>query len=323
MPRRQLVVPGTGGVLYADAVGGQVQSIFDLVVHGAAGLKCEYDADPNVLAPRNQTIKPSGHMTLAYEPFDHGFPAWQFFEYDWRLDVRYSGHRLAQWLRDQAPGGDRWRVVAHSQGGLVVMAAAQELGADLTAQLLESLCFVGVPFYGNVAALQALLEGTLFGHVVPKEIVRTWPAVYQMLPSWGILDGTPGKGDLLLDVTWGNAGLFPEAPGPPDLTKCIDPAMLDRARAWRTLTLQDYFNPVHKLDYIRIIQGNDRPTTFTLPGFPAQTGTTHVMGDSLVPDQFTRDQLPSWVQDQATIRRIPAAEHMLLCSDQRVFSLCV
>jgi hypothetical protein len=46
-------------------------------------------------------------------------------------------------------------------------------------------------------------------------------------------------------------------------------------------------------------------------------------GDKLVPDAFTRDRLPSWVQDEATIRRLPAAEHMLLCSDPNVFELCL
>jgi pimeloyl-ACP methyl ester carboxylesterase len=325
MPRRQLVVPGTGGGLYVDSAGAQAASILDLVTapNGPSSLKCVYPPDADILDPLGDLLIPQGHLTLAYEQFEHAVPGWQFFDYDWRLDIRRSGGKLAEWLKASAPAGDRWRLVAHSQGGLVVMAAARALGVDMMAQLVQSVCFVGVPFFGTVNALQAILEGTLFGHVVPKEIVRTWPSVYQMMPSWGIFDGTSNKGDLLLDSTWGFSDMLPEPGQALDLTKHVDPGGLRRARVLRELTSVNYFDPLHKLDYIRIIQGNNRDTTFTLPNFPQQAGAFIVKGDTLVPDQFTRDQLPTWVQDAATIRRIPAAEHSLLCSDSLVFGLCL
>ena len=325
MARRQVVIAGTGGVLYVDAAGAQVGSIFDLLVRpdAPALLACTYPADPAVLDPTGNALTPKGHMTLAYEPFEHALPGWDFFDYDWRLDIRRSGAKLADWLKAQAASGDRWRMVAHSQGGLVVLAAARSLGADLTAQLVQSVCFVGVPFFGTVSALVALLEGTLLGNVVPKEVVRTWPSVYQMMPSWGIFDGTPHKSDLLLDSTWGFSGMLPGPGQALDLRKHVDPGCLARARALHETTATNYFDPLHKLEFIRIIQGNNRDTTFLLPNFPDQAGAALVKGDTLVPDQPTRDQLPTWVQDGATIRRLPAAEHMLLCSDPTVFALCL
>jgi pimeloyl-ACP methyl ester carboxylesterase len=321
---RQLVVSGTGGVLYVDATGAQVGSIFDLLTKpdAAAVLRCSYSQNPADIDPTSKPLTPSGHMTLAYEPFDHAIPGWQFFDYDWRLDIRSSARRLATFFQQAAPNGDRWRVVAHSQGGLVVLAAAQELGADAAAQLIQSICFVGTPFFGTVNALIALLQGTLFGNAVPKEIARTWPSLYQMMPSWGIFDATPGKNDLLVEGTWGAFGLLPGPGKALDLSKHVDPVMLARANAWRELTKVNFFDALHKLDYVRIIQGNNRDTTLYLPQFPSTNGVSITKGDTLVPDQFTRDSLPEWIKDSATIRRIPAAEHMLLCSDPNVYGLC-
>jgi pimeloyl-ACP methyl ester carboxylesterase len=325
MARRQLVVLGTGGGLYVDARGKQVGSIFDLLTkpNGPAVLKCSHAADPDVLEPAGNTITPQGHLKAAYEPFDSAIPGWQFFDYDWRLDIRRSGNELAKWLRASAAGGDRWHIVSHSQGGLVVLAAARALGADTMAQIVQSVCFVGVPFFGTVNALVALLEGTLFGHTVPRNVVRTWPSIYQMMPSWGIFDGTPDKSDLLLLATWGFANLLPGDGEALDLKKHIDPNMLKRASAWRELRTVNYFDALHKLDFVRIIQGNNRDTQLTLPAFPSTAGATISAGDTLVPDELTRSSLPTWVQDTATIRRLPAAEHMFLCSDTRVYGLCL
>ncbi|WP_375768694.1 hypothetical protein NR798_44625 [Archangium gephyra] len=325
MPRRQMVVPGTGGVLYESAGGARTATIFELLTQAGAAqtLRCKYAADPESLEPLDNVLVARGYMTLAYEPFGHAFPKWDFFDYDWRLDIRYSGKRLAEQLQAEAARGDRWRLVAHSQGGLVVMAAARFLGAEELARLVQGVSFVGVPFFGTVNALIALLQGTLFKESIPKDVVRTWPAIYQMLPRWSITKGNPNRPDLLLESTWMNAGLLP-APGTPvDLSQHIDAGMLERARALYQATSSGYFEPLRKLDFIRIIQGNNIDTPFRLPNFPSTEEVIFVGGDSLVPDQFTRDRLPSWVQDEATIRRLPAGEHSRLCSDSLVFELCL
>jgi len=325
MPRRQMVIPGTGGVLYQTASGARAATIFELLTQANAGqtLRCEYGPDPEALEPLHNALATGGYMTLAYEPFGHALPKWEFFDYDWRLDIRYSGKRLAEHLKAMAPQGDRWRLVAHSQGGLVVLAAARLLGAEELARLVQGVSFVGVPFFGTVNALLALLEGTFFKKSIPKEVARTWPSLYQMLPRWSVTRGNPNRPELLLDATWMNAGLLPAPGAPVDPSRHIDRGMLERARALYRATTTGYFEPLRKLDFIRIFQGNNLKTPFRLPHFPSTEEVISVDGDTLVPDQFTRDRLPSWVQDEATIRRLPAAEHSRLCSDSNVFGLCL
>jgi pimeloyl-ACP methyl ester carboxylesterase len=312
-------------VLYESAGGARAATIFELLTRAGAAqtLRCKHGPDPDALEPLDNELVARGFMTLAYEPFAHAFPKWEFFDYDWRLDIRYSGKRLAEQLQAEAARGDRWRLVAHSQGGLVVLAAARLLGAEELARLVQGVCFVGVPFFGTVNALLALLEGTFFKSTIPKDVVRTWPSVYQMLPRWSVTRDNSLRPELLLDVTWMKAGLLP-APGEPvDLSRHIDRGMLERARALHRATSTGYFEPLRKLDFIRILQGNNLTTPFRLPRFPGTEEVITADGDSLVPDQFTRDRLPSWVQDEATIRRLPAAEHSLLCSDSNVFGLCL
>jgi pimeloyl-ACP methyl ester carboxylesterase len=320
-----MVVPGTGGVLYQNASGASAATIFALLTQGNAAreLSSEHGPDPSVLEPLNNALVARGHLTLAYEPFEHAFPKWEFFDYDWRLDIRYSGKRLAEHLQAEAPNGDRWRLVAHSQGGLVVLAAAHHLGAETMARLVQGVCFVGVPFFGTVNALTALLSGTFFNNTIPPEVTRTWPSLYQMLPRWSIAQGNPNRPDLFLDATWMNDGLLPAPGAPVELSRHIDRGLLARGRALLQATKTGYFEPLRKLDFIRIIQGNNLETPFLLPQFPSTEGTVHVRGDCLVPDGFTRDRLPSWVQDEATIRRLPAAQHSMLCSEPLVFELCL
>jgi pimeloyl-ACP methyl ester carboxylesterase len=310
-------------VLYESAGGARAATIFELLTQAGAAqtLRSKHGTDPESLEPLDNPLVARGYMTLAYAPFAHASPKWDFFDYDWRLDIRYSGKRLAERLQAEAPLGDRWRLVAHSQGGLVVLAAARLLGAEEMARLVEGVCFVGVPFYGTVNALLALLEGTFIKGSIPKEVARTWPSIYQMLPRWSITQGNPHRPDLFLDATWTNAGLLP-APGEPmDLSRHIDTGLLERGRALLGATRRGYFEPLRKLDFVRLIQGNNLPTPFRLPQFPNTKGTLSVDGDTLVPDQFTRDRLPTWVQP--TLLRLPAADHSLLCSDPNVFELCL
>ncbi|HYO68664.1 MAG TPA: hypothetical protein VEU33_21545, partial [Archangium sp.] len=307
MPRRQMVVPGTGGVLYESTGGARAATIFELLTQAGAAqtLRSKHGPDSESLEPLDNTLAARGYMTLAYEPFAHAFPKWSFFDYDWRLDIRYSGKRLAEYLQAEAPRGDRWRLVAHSQGGLVVLAAARLLGAEELARLVQGVCFVGVPFFGTVSALVALLEGTFFNSTIPKEVVRTWPSIYQMLPRWSVTRGNSNRPELLLDATWMNAGLLP-APGTPEaLSQHIHRGMLERARALYRATSTGYFEPLRKLDFIRIVQGNNLKTAFRLPRFPSTEEVITADGDTLVHDQFTRDRLPSWVQDEDTFRRLP------------------
>jgi pimeloyl-ACP methyl ester carboxylesterase len=330
MSRRRLIIPGTGGVLF-EANGKQVGSVFDLLTRPSQRkvLGCRHSPKSSVLAPLATSGKPNvkvsavGHMSAAYAPMDHAVPGWTFWDYDWRLDMRFSGQRLARFLTEQAPKGDRWHVVTHSQGGLVLLWAGLALGADELARLVHSVVFVGVPFHGTFNALEALTEGYFIKRSIPVELARTWPSLYQMLPRWSLHGRDLRRPTAFLNATWDNAGLFPPGAGAVDLTRYIDPSLLARGRAWQAATESHLFEPLSKLRYIRIIFGRGEPTRVGVSAFPKLKPAQTEDGDSLVPDELTYSALPGWVRDEANIKRFVAGEHSLLCSDPNVYDWCV
>jgi hypothetical protein len=333
-----LLIPGTGGSLLKFSDTNEVINIAKVVLEGGDGpstqrLKCAHDVQPHVLEPKPTSveIKPHGHMSLAYQPFDADMlNKWKVWNYDWRLDIRWSGMLLEEHLKK---GGvpkpnDRWHIVTHSQGGLVLLWAARRMREDVFAQYVSSVVFVGVPFFGTVNAAAAMLKGTFFGNSIPPETVRTWPSVYQMLPRWNVRSNavTP---DLLLNGTWSQAGFVPDDGTPLDTRRHIDSSLLARARAWHSAVTPGphqpsggLFEPLRKLRFVRIVLGEiPESTGHLLPNFPTVTGPL-VVGDTLVPSDVTHSMLPTWVRDAASIRRFPTADHMLLCSDPNVYDWC-
>lgn len=115
------------------------------------------------------------------------------FPYDWRLSNRLNGQKLAAMVE---PALDKWRTstanpaakvifICHSMGGLVARSFLEEGGgAEMTAKLIT----LGTPYRGSLNALNALSNGV----DVPlaplrntlDEIIRTLPAVYQLLPTY-------------------------------------------------------------------------------------------------------------------------------------------
>lgn len=331
MSRRRLLIPGTGGVLFQKSNGGQAGSVFDLLTRPAQRkvLACAHSRRSNVLKPvatsglPGVSLTASGHMSLAYAPLDYAVPAWTFFDYDWRLDLRYNGQLLHRYLLAQAQTGDRWHVVAHSQGGLVLLWAARAMGAEAFARLVHSVVFVGVPFFGTFNALEALVEGYFINRSIPVELARTWPSLYQMLPRWELEDRNRNLPNALLNATWNAAGLYPPAPAQLDLRRHIDPHLLARARAWHQATEHHYFDALAQLKYVRIILGRGHETRVAIERFPQLDPATFQDGDSLVADEWTYQLLPNWVRDEANIKRFVAAEHSMLCADPNVYEWCV
>lgn len=150
-------------------------------------------------------------LSLAYREVPGVLP----FRYDWRGDIVYSAQRLVEFLEERKPAGGKWRLVAHSQGGLVAVAASKLLaarhGGDATAfsDLVRRLVLVGVPLYGTLNAAHALVRGEQLGEAVSpafQKIARTWPALYQMLPDFrGALrlpDGRPAPSGFLDAAAW-------------------------------------------------------------------------------------------------------------------------
>jgi hypothetical protein len=150
-------------------------------------------------------LEPYGTLVRALQWLIHP-DAVLTFAYDWRLSVAFNApplaeemHRhLAEWHRHPEherarrlhPDGSPARLVlvAHSMGGLLVQAMAALSGALDDVRAVVTL---GTPFYGSVLALQLLATGD--GAPLPlaptrlREVARTMPGVYDLLPSYRCL----------------------------------------------------------------------------------------------------------------------------------------
>jgi len=185
-----------------------------------------------------KSIAPGDILRAAYNQFLD----FQVFSYDWRSDLRHTGQLLLDRLKNR-PAGSKWRIVAHSQGGLAVVVAsklyaAEHGGSDTAfADLVSHVAFIATPFHGTINAARALLVAD---NLTPpfaaafKKIVRTWPAIHQMLPVWpGCVRTTTPRNDtpqfnLTYEVPW--AGLS------------VSSDMLKRARDTRAQFLRNPFS---------------------------------------------------------------------------------
>ena len=125
------------------------------------------------------------------------------FPYDWRRDVRSPARQLekqsGEWLR-------RWRewsgnsdaklvLIGHSMGGLVARHYLEVLGGWRDTR---SLITFGTPFGGSINALETLVEGVRKGprgFIDLTDAVRSFPSVYQLLPTYPAYD--PGDGNFV------------------------------------------------------------------------------------------------------------------------------
>ncbi len=311
---RDLLVPGTGGtklLLDGDDIGwpGELTVAGWLAKRSALTegfealgakygssdniqrvLSMEYADDAAIVVPTKTTLFPGGSITagpvlrLVYNQFD-GFEP---FLYDWRQDIRRSADLLLEKLTGTA--GEPWRIVCHSQGGLVVVAAAAKLAAGVDdrafSRIVSHVAFIGVPFHGTLQAADAFIKGeTLAAPVAPafKRVARTWPALYQMLPTWpGCVRVVDGAGKEKIQQT----NLLHVEPW---ADQQMVRSMMERAQNTR----RDYlrapmanFNGVKK----RIFQSRAHPTPdHVLMSADGLQVMGAVPGDTLVPDDLTRD----------------------------------
>jgi hypothetical protein len=249
-------------------------------------------ADPASLLPTKSTLKdgsaigPGAVLELVYNQFLD----FDRFVYDFRGDLRASGQRLLQQLVDQRPTGDRWRIVCHSQGGLVVTVAsklyARQNGDDdrAFARLVSHVAFIAVPFYGAINAAVALIKGEelspgFAAHF--RDIARTWPSLHQMLPVW------PGCVRLQNGAAVTNAAFDAMDPAAwPGAN--IDPAMLARARETR---MQFLDSPLSRMNGVKktLLMSRAWPTSNHLivaDGAVAVAAPSEP-GDTLVPADTT------------------------------------
>jgi len=309
-----LLVPGTSGcklLLDGQDIGWPTELTFNAWVGGATTLWAGFPnallatpdrlvkllsmefGDPASPAPSRSTLA-GGSMTcgpvlaLAYNQFRDLEP----FVYDWRSDIRDSAAKLVERLEQRQPGDRKWGILAHSQGGLVVVVAsklyAQKHGDDdrAFANIVSHVLLLATPLHGTINSAEALIVGDNLAPTFREEfrrVVRTWPALHQMLPAWrGSVRRAGPSGEevapfnLMDDAPWAGMG--------------VDPAMLQRARITRDRFLRAPLSRMNGVA-VRIVMSKALPTRdhvlmrdggLTIPAATAD-------GDGLVPEQATRD----------------------------------
>jgi hypothetical protein len=160
---------------------------------------------------------------------------------------------------------------------LIVLASKLFGAPDAFSRCVASVALVAAPLAGSINAARALVTGDLMGSAGQQAfqvIVRTWPAIYQMVPSW---DG------------------FVQAAGEP-------PQSMTDAASWRGLpgisldflarardVQQRLRDPLSFMDgdvAVSIILMRNRPTGVNLEldyTGPSGTSRDFKLGDSLVP----------------------------------------
>jgi pimeloyl-ACP methyl ester carboxylesterase len=122
------------------------------------------------------------------------------FPYDWRLSNQLNAQRLADAV---IPHFERWRhhnpeakliLICHSMGGLVARWFLEKLGGR---ELTRTLITIGTPYQGSMNALDALVNWLFLGlgpfGISVDQLVRSFPSVYELLPTYQCLDLGDGQ----------------------------------------------------------------------------------------------------------------------------------
>jgi pimeloyl-ACP methyl ester carboxylesterase len=326
MPNMSLLVPGTGGITLRDNRGNDlgypVKMQIGVATSGMVGglsapdlvelLSMEHR--PGQVAPVKTSLKPGtsvvpGHvLRVAYNQIPD---AWNVLLYDWRADIRYSAQQLVDFITERSPADGKWNLVGHSQGGLLIIVASKLMNdAAAFGDLVNSVTLVGAPVAGTVNSASALLNGNQMG---PKgtasfqKIMRTWPALFQMLPAWPAVvesNGIPAPADRQLTALSGWAGI-----------DGISEDMLDRTAAVQAM-LRDPFALMGTAK-VSVLLGRNRDTAVTIPAAtPVSTkGARNQKGDTLVPHDQTLAWMGGHFAQYVRTYPSPCNAHAMLCDD--------
>jgi pimeloyl-ACP methyl ester carboxylesterase len=325
-----ILVPGTGGTTLVDNsgrdIGYPIRMRLGTASKGLLGMPAEAFREllsmehiPGQLAPTKTSLKPGtslrpGHiLQVAYNQIPADV---NHFLYDWRADLRYSAGKLLEFMEHRKPAGGRWNVVGHSQGALLIVLASKMMDdPEAFSRLVASVTLVGAPLAGTINSYQALLTGEAAGKPAAgifKEILRTWPALYQMLPAWPSVCTAPGtpcddEEQLMSPHCWRGV------PG-------IQDALLSRGTEVQVM-LRDPLSHMRGDMRVGIFLARNRNTGVEIGRkgeLLAPDPITSQKGDGLVPLERTL----TWVGDH--IRRFvvafdaPAREHAFMLSDPAI-----
>jgi len=332
MPNLNLLVPGTGGTTLMDQYGADigypVRMRLGVASDGLLGTGAEaykellsMEHDPHQIAPvktslrEGTSLRPGHVLKVAYNQIPDRF---NHFLYDWRADLRSSAIRLLEFLEERKPRDGRWNLVGHSQGGLIIVVASRLLDdPEDFAEMVRSVVLVGAPLAGTVNSAEALITGEVAGKpAAPRfqEILRTWPALYQMLPQWPAMvdeGGNPLPDDLQLLAPSGWKGV----PG-------IRADFLERAEEVIPL-LQDPLAHMKGDIRVTLMKARNRDTTIHLlhrDGGPTAEAQLREKGDTLVPFRTTIRWLGERVSRFVVACEGPVREHSFLLADPGVCS---
>jgi pimeloyl-ACP methyl ester carboxylesterase len=301
MADRTLLVPGTQATNLLDQDGERVYNAVrvnigltkkDLGKDPTAWVRLlSMEHAPGQVAPLRTSLRPGTEIRTGsvlrtpYEAFPRSYKSWP---YDWRCDLRHNAASLLELLERDKPRDGRWNLVGHSQGGLIIVAASKILDDPARFEtLVARVALLGAPLAGTMRAADALCFGSeelgRDERSFARALARTWPALYQMLPSWdAILDATDQPlpvAEQLLEL-----GGWPEVDG-------VTGDLLQRAKAIQA-TLRDPFSRFGSTRVVAIMTSN-KPTKITMARVPAAggdvfEGANHQGGDGLVPFEQTR-----------------------------------
>jgi pimeloyl-ACP methyl ester carboxylesterase len=231
-------------------------------------------------------------------------PGENFFEfpYDWRLDNRISAARLKAsanaWLekhRYRHPDS-RLILIGHSMGGLVARYFLEVLDGW---QITKTLITFGTPYRGSIKALDYLANGwrKTFASATLVDLgnlVRSFPSVYQLLPTYECVGRTEDELQSLEKIDGGQIGELDirRARNGVEFHREIERAIESNRRqegyGYRILPVVGAYQPT--LQSALVTESGIKPL-FTYKGRKLLAGDGTVPGFSASPTEFSKARI--------------------------------
>lgn len=334
MPDKTLLIPGTQATSLAD----QNDTVVYNAVRVSVGLQKDelggrppdewqallsMEHEPGSLEPVRTSLLPGVEIhpqSVVGTPYDRMLAFSEPWPYDWRGDIRYNGKLLLDYLRENKPADGRWNLIGHSQGGLVIVAASAVTSSlEEFGTLVARVILVGAPLAGTMRATEALLWGSQDlgdAHVTAaRGMARTWPALYQMMPSWSaVLD--PGGQPLPEADQFVQPGGWPGTWG-----TGVQPDLLLRTRELQAM-LHGPFSRMAGVSTMAVL-GNRQHTPVTLvrngDELPEnRKDMANQKGDTLVPYKRTVEWGGQPYANRVFALTGKVERHAMLCTDPDV-----